>query len=166
MIPKNMETIVWFIIAKGDKEIKVIFQGKPDSKEIDEYFDNKCGGVYKWYIENNKFIVEFKQWMCNIVALYYSPFPSEDPKARKAIILMSTGDNQMVAVATVNIPDYPCEGNQVYVKDYSENDGMIKALICAGIVKPEILTTIPSRFVTIPLMELTPEAMKLWEKKE
>lgn len=115
--------------------------------------------------ENNKFVVEFKQWICKVNAAYYSPHPTEDSKARKAIILTDIKDNQVIATATVNMPDYPCKANQVYVKDYSENEGMIQALICTGIVKSVIIDTIDSAFVTIPLMELTLEAMKLWKKK-
>ncbi len=125
----------------------------------------KSPGTNQMNAEKNKFIVTFGIWICKVAALYYSPSPTKDPKARKAIMLMDIKDNQMVAVATVNMPDYPCEENQVYVKDYSENTGMIEALICAGLVKPEKIDEIKHQFVTIPLMELTPEAMKLWEKK-
>ena len=45
-----MKTIVWFMMAKGDEAEKVIFQGSPSYNEIEEYFEEKCGGVYKWWI--------------------------------------------------------------------------------------------------------------------
>ena len=45
-----MKTTVWFIMAKGDEPEKVIFQGSPNYNEIGEYFEEKCGGVYKWWI--------------------------------------------------------------------------------------------------------------------
>jgi hypothetical protein len=38
------------------------------------------------------------------------------------------------AMATVNDPDVELEPNQVLIKDYSENSGMVDALVAAGIV--------------------------------
>ena len=61
--------------------------------------------------------IKFKQWNCKVNAAYYSPHPTKDPKARKAIILTDIEDNQVIATATVNMPDYPCEENQIYVKN-------------------------------------------------
>lgn len=45
-----MKTTVWFqMTSKSDAE-KVIFNSEPSYNEIDEYFENACGGVYKWWI--------------------------------------------------------------------------------------------------------------------
>ncbi len=40
------------------------------------------------------------------------------------------------AMATINDPDVELEKDQVLIKDYSENTGMVKALQEAGIVQP------------------------------
>jgi len=45
-----MKTTVWFIMVKGDVSEKVIFTGEPSYNEIEEYFDEKFGGVYKWWV--------------------------------------------------------------------------------------------------------------------
>ena len=37
--------------------------------------------------------------------------------------------------ATVCVPGFPLESNQVLIKDWSENEGMLKALVDAGIVR-------------------------------
>jgi len=37
--------------------------------------------------------------------------------------------------ATVCMPEYPLGENQVIIKDYAENAGMLKALVDAGVVK-------------------------------
>ena len=38
-------------------------------------------------------------------------------------------------MATINLPDQPLEPGQVFIKDYSENAGMLAALEQAGFVK-------------------------------
>lgn len=45
-----MKTTVWFMMTKGDEPEKVIFQGSLSYNEIDEFFEEKCGGVYRWWI--------------------------------------------------------------------------------------------------------------------
>ncbi|WP_020474191.1 hypothetical protein [Zavarzinella formosa] len=52
-----------------------------------------------------------------------------------ALILDNAWDGQQVAVATVNMPDIPLPPNQVFIKDYGEQEGMLKALEEAGFVK-------------------------------
>jgi hypothetical protein len=37
----------------------------------------------------------------------------------------------------------------VWVKDYSENEGMVKALVGAGVIAPEIMDSQQSGFVTV-----------------
>ncbi len=45
-----METKVQFTIQKGGETDTVIFQNKPTYSEVERYFDEKCGGVYEWWI--------------------------------------------------------------------------------------------------------------------
>lgn len=99
--------------------------------------------------------IKFKRWECTIEATYYNK------KDRKALMLMD--GEELVAVATVNMPGYPCEDNQIYVKDYSENAGMLQTLIDNEIVFPEPADNLGGDFVTIPLMNLTTKGMKLWK---
>lgn len=108
--------------------------------------------------------IKFKQWNCTIVASHYlipaTHTVSHDK--RKAIILVE--NNEVIAVATVNMPDYPCEENQVYIKNYSENEGMLQTLIDNNIILPRPVNIVDGKFVAIPLMQLTSEVLKLWEK--
>jgi len=53
---------------------------------------------------------------------------------RMAISLVSKEDHEPVATATVNLPAEPIMGGHVFIKDYSENKGMLDALVSAGIV--------------------------------
>jgi hypothetical protein len=57
---------------------------------------------------------------------------NEYENGRTAILLMEGGTRY--AVATVNDPDVPLESNQVLIKDYSENSGILDALVSAEIV--------------------------------
>jgi hypothetical protein len=53
---------------------------------------------------------------------------------RTAIVLVGS-DGEFAAVATVNIPEAQLRPDQVFIKDYSENQGMLAALEKAGIVQ-------------------------------
>lgn len=75
--------------------------------------------------------VRFKEWDTFAKGFYYLD------NMRKAIILLELHDDlppEPIAKATTNLPDEPCEENEVFVKDYSENEGMTEALIDAGII--------------------------------
>jgi hypothetical protein len=71
--------------------------------------------------------VKFKSWVCNTRIRHYS-------NERVAIELIDVEDGELVATATVNIPEEKIEKDEIIVKDYSENEGMLKALTDAGIV--------------------------------
>ena len=54
---------------------------------------------------------------------------------RLAIQLHRADDGLPVATATVNVPSMPLEDQQVLIKDYAENQGILAALERAGIVR-------------------------------
>jgi len=72
--------------------------------------------------------VRFREWECKVERLKYS-------NGRTALVLIDARNQEEVAVATINLPDQPLEPGQVFIKDYSENAGMLAALEQAGIVK-------------------------------
>lgn len=47
-------------------------------------------------------------------------------------------DGECVAVATVNLPLVPCPDDHVFIKDYSENSGILAALVDAKVIGPAI----------------------------
>jgi hypothetical protein len=75
-------------------------------------------------------IVKFKGWVCDLVFDWYTV------NGRLSIDLIDLEDGQPIAHATVNIPDYDLPPDEVIIKDYSENEGMLAALVKIGIVKP------------------------------
>jgi hypothetical protein len=60
-----------------------------------------------------------------------------------------------VATATVNLPTATLDRNQVLIKSYAENEGLLEALVAAGVVKATG-ETIRSGFVELPVCELQP----------
>ena len=102
--------------------------------------------------------IKFKTYNCIAQGTYYD-------NGRKAIQLIDTEDGQPIATASVNIVKADCPDDCIYVKDYSENEGMSNALNIAGIIEVTPIDMVESGYVTIGLYKLTDKALKeLWEK--
>ena len=52
------------------------------------------------------------------------------------IAIQLYADGTPYSTATLNDPELELEADQILIKDYSENEGMVKALQEAGIVQP------------------------------
>lgn len=76
---------------------------------------------------------------------------------RTRICLLDSIDNEPYAVATTNLPDVLLLDNEVIVKDYSENEGMLEFLTTNNIV---IATDrwVTSGFVDVQVCTLNPES--------
>lgn len=70
---------------------------------------------------------------------------------RTAIVLYNN-DGSLMTKATVNL-DIPMEPDEVAIRDYSENEGMLNVLVAAGIVSEPIRRE-QSGFVMIPICKL------------
>jgi hypothetical protein len=88
--------------------------------------------------------VLFRDWTCSIQKRQYE-------NGRVALRLVD--EEGPVATATVNLPNVPLGKNQVLIKSYGENEGMLEALVAAGVVKPTG-QTVRSGFVEVPVCEL------------
>lgn len=91
--------------------------------------------------------VKFKEWVCDVEFAFYG-------NGSPAIRLNDATDGSPVAVASVNLEGIAkVKKGEIAIKDYSENEGMLKAMMDAGIVsKP--LRYAPSGFVSIPICKL------------
>jgi hypothetical protein len=98
-------------------------------------------------------IVRFKDYVCKIVFAQYS-------NGRTAIELVDAeGWHEPIARASVNLPDAPLEDDEIFIKDWSENEGMVGALVRAGVVS-ESIGYEPSGFVMVDKCKLlTPPSM-------
>ena len=75
---------------------------------------------------------------------------------RPALELLNAEDGLPYATATVNLPDVLLADNEVLIKDYSENDGMLDFLVNNCIVYPTS-RGVQSQHVWFPLCILRPE---------
>ena len=58
---------------------------------------------------------------------------------RTAIVLVDTEDNAPVLVATVNVHEYlDLKEDEVIIKNYSENKGLIPILMINGVIGPAL----------------------------
>jgi len=72
--------------------------------------------------------VKFLQYNCRVCITKYA-------NDRIAIQLFDVEDNSSVATASINLPDIKLEKDEVIIKDYSENKGLLQVLLDAGIVE-------------------------------
>ena len=82
--------------------------------------------------------IQFARWECNVFKRYYD-------QGRIALQL-TTVTGEPVATATINLPEQPLAKDEVFIKDWSENEVMYYALHKAGVVGT-ILDEIPTGFV-------------------
>ena len=73
-------------------------------------------------------LVRFKEWVCE---LQFGRYHGND---RIAIELVCHNNGEPIATATVNVPNIDLKENEIIIKDYSENKGILDALITAGII--------------------------------
>lgn len=74
-------------------------------------------------------------------------------------IEMLDEDGEHAGTASVNLPDHPLPEHCVFIKDYSENAGVLVGLLSAEVVIDTGIR-VPSGFVKIPMCKFTDEIMK------
>ena len=78
---------------------------------------------------------------------------------RLALILLEKEAREEMTVATVNMPEIFLQSEEVLLKTWSENEGVLEALQEAGVVEPTGLTyrsgyvEVPKCLVTVPIPE-------------
>lgn len=95
---------------------------------------------------NSFTIVKFKRWICFIEMGIY-------PNDRKAIELINAKNGESVLVATINVPEIIINEDEVIIKNYTENEGVLEALIKAKVISSPI-RTIQTGFITAPICKL------------
>lgn len=75
-----------------------------------------------------KRIVEFRGEPCRVEFAKYG-------NGRIAIQLKICGTGEPMATASMNLHEEECGTRQTFIKDYSENSGILEVLTAAGIVK-------------------------------
>lgn len=78
-----------------------------------------------------------------------------------AAIILSCMDGSPYTKASVNLVPGTIEEGQVAIRNYNENEGILKLLVDNGIVRPARLHTVISGFVEIGIYQLTDAAKAL-----
>tara|TARA_R110002126_G_scaffold263105_2_gene406115 strand:+ start:202 stop:510 length:309 start_codon:yes stop_codon:yes gene_type:complete len=73
---------------------------------------------------------------------------------RRSINLTDMEDGTPVLTASINIPMEELDNDEVIIKNYSENEGILEALIEARIVSEPVDYANVSKFVTAPICKL------------
>lgn len=81
-----------------------------------------------------------------------------------AINLVEKGTGELITTVTVNLEDVKVDEDIIGVKDYSENEGMVKFLIDNELIETGFEMLEPRGFVLIPYYRLTDKAKKLREE--
>jgi hypothetical protein len=90
--------------------------------------------------------VKFKRWICFVEMGAY-------PNDRKAIELINAKNGEPVLVATINVPEISISEDEVIIKNYSENEGILEVLIQSKIISSPV-RTIQTGFITAPICKL------------
>jgi hypothetical protein len=75
-----------------------------------------------------------------------------------------TPDGEPICVASINLPNAPCEPDHTYIKDYSENEGVLSSLILNQILIS--LRIVPCGFTFAHYCCLLPDAFMPLTKQE
>lgn len=92
-------------------------------------------------------LIRFKNWECDLIISKYAY------TGRTALELRDHNTHEQITKATVNIIDCPLEPDEVIIKNYSENEGMLTTLQAHNIVGP-VLRMTSTGFVECPICKL------------
>lgn len=96
-------------------------------------------------------------YQCRIVAANY--VNEHGGKGRPALQLVDWEDGSPVATMTVNIPELPLGENEYFIKDWSENEGMLDAILSCGLAS-DTGRRERTGFVYAPVVTITPANLK------
>jgi hypothetical protein len=82
--------------------------------------------------------------------LEFSKYTSGD---RKAMVILDPVTHETICIPTVNIPEAKLAKNEILIKDWSENEGVLQTLVENGIVK-DTGKTVKTGFVNAHVCEL------------
>ena len=78
---------------------------------------------------------------------------SQRYRNNRIAIELFDSDGEPYMVASVNLPQYPCPDEHTFIKDWSENEGILDALVSQGIVELTG-TTVETGFVHAHLVKV------------
>lgn len=86
---------------------------------------------------------------------YIDAMPYPNGRLGLQVVVRGAEFDEPLMTATVNLPQDPCPPGEVYIKDYSENEGAAQQLIEWEIIEPKVMHTASSGHVRINRYQLT-----------
>lgn len=83
-------------------------------------------------------------------------------RGKYPLITLYCADGQPHSTATVNL-DEVAPAFCIWVKDYSENEGMVKMLVAGGLIDPDIWATTQSGYAVINAYRMTEKLLRAFE---
>ena len=80
-------------------------------------------------MKNQNQKIKFQDWNCLL------EFGEYQNNGRTAITLIDENDGSPITTATINMPNVSLNDDEVIIKDYSENEGILNALLINGVVE-------------------------------
>lgn len=105
--------------------------------------------------QGNPVEVEFLEWRCNVVMERYAD------GGGLSLRLVDAQDNSSIARATANLRDQELRDDEVLIKDYSENAGVLEAFVAAELMI-DTGRTVRSEHATLNTAGLTPLLAQQW----
>lgn len=98
--------------------------------------------------------INFLNYDCKVI---FGKYQKNNSKIdRIAIMLIDKDTKEPIADATSNLPTFPLKPYEVLIKNYSENEGILQALIDGGIIEDTGIA-ISTGFVKLNLCNLLVE---------
>lgn len=92
-------------------------------------------------------ILRYKDYNCLVeISSYIDNY-------RPAIFLRDADDGEVITTATINLPEESLNEGEVFIKNYSENEGILDWLINEGIVE-NTGREVESGYVKIPVVRI------------
>jgi len=125
--------------------VALIDEFNPSTNPRSKEYEQLMKLAYSW-VGLKLLDVKYKRWDC------YLQF-GEYNNGRTAIELIDKKNGEPVLVATVNIPQEKLDKDEIIIKNWSENEGILDVLQKAGIVG-EIIRKVPTGHVEADVVKL------------
>ena len=107
---------------------------------------NQLDELNQKLLKSERHQVIFRNWKCRVgLGQYYN--------GNLAILLVDAKDGGPVATASINMIEELLEEGEIVIKNYSENEGIVEALVIGGIINAPH-RYIKTNFVQVPVCYL------------
>jgi hypothetical protein len=111
----------------------------------------QISGDSKMTESTKQFTVKFLDFDCIVETGQYN-------NGRLAIELYDKEDGEPVTTATINLPMESMKADEVAIKNYSENEGIVEALKEAGVITEKV-RDVGAGFTIVPVYKVNPDLL-------